>query len=75
MAWWVHDHLPYSSMEFFKTRAAFNLTWREEPERRIDHYIPKGCLTKVGMTGHADDHAEWYSDFPTLRMPAATAGD
>ena len=36
MAWWIHDHLPYSSMEFFKTRAAFNLTWREEPERRID---------------------------------------
>jgi len=75
MAWWVHDHLPYSSMEFFKTRAAFNLTWREEPERRIDHYIPKGCLTKVGMAGHADDHSEWYSDFPALRMPSVIAGD
>lgn len=66
MAWWVHDHLPYSSMEFFKTRAAFNLTWREEPERRIDHYIPKGCLTKPGMAGHDEDHGEWYEDFPLL---------
>ena len=66
LAWWVHDHLPYSSMEFFKTRAAFNLTWREEPERRIDHYIPKGCLTKPGMAGHADKHDDWYSDFPKL---------
>ena len=66
MAWWVHDHLPYSSMEFFKTRAAFNLTWREEPERRIDHYIPKGCLTKPGMAGHDEDHGGWYGDFPPL---------
>ena len=67
MAWWVHDHLPYSSMEFFKTRAAFNLTWREEPERRIDHFIPKGCLTKPGMPGHDQSHAEWFADFPPMR--------
>ena len=67
MAWWVHDHLPYSSMEFFRNRAAFNLTWREAPERRIDHYIPKGCLTKPGMADHAADHSDWYPDFPALR--------
>lgn len=67
MAWWVHDHLPYSSMEFFKTRAAFNLTWREEPERRIDHYIPKGCLTKPGMAGHDQSHGGWYGDFPPMK--------
>ena len=67
MAWWVHDHLPYSNMEFFKTRAAFNLTWREEPARRIDHYIPKkGLLTKPGMAGHDENHDEWYEDFSLL---------
>ena len=25
MAWWVHDHLPYSDIAFFPTYAAFNL--------------------------------------------------
>ena len=53
-------------MEFFKTRAAFNINWREEPERRIDHYIPKGRLTKPGMAGQGDSHADWYADFPHL---------
>lgn len=68
MAWWIHDHLPYSSIYFFLTRGAFNLSWLEEPERRIDSYIkPKGCLTKPGMENHEGDHAEWYSDFPVLK--------
>lgn len=26
MAWWVHDHLPYSEMEFFPRYWAFNIT-------------------------------------------------
>jgi hypothetical protein len=68
MAWWVHDHLSYSRMEFYPTRAAFNLTWREEPERRIDSYVsPRGCLTKPGMGNHGGDHSEWYADFPPLK--------
>lgn len=67
MAWWVHDHLPYSRMEFYPTRAAFNLTWREEPERKINSFVqPKGYLTKPGMANHAGDHSEWYQDFPAL---------
>lgn len=68
MAWWVHDHLPYSHMFFFPMRAAFNLTWRENPERRIDSYIaPKGCLTRKGMDNHEGCHADRYADFPTLK--------
>lgn len=68
IAWWIHDHLPYSAMYFFPTRAAFNLSWREEPERRIDSYVaPKGCLTKPGMDNHAESHSEWYRDYPELR--------
>jgi hypothetical protein len=67
LAWWIHDHLPYSRMQFFPTRAAFNLTWREEPERRIDSYVPpRGCLTRPGMDNHAGDHSEWYPGFPPL---------
>jgi hypothetical protein len=68
MAWWVHDHLPYSRMEFYPIRAAFNLSWRDEPERRIDSYAsPRGCLTKPGMENHGGDHASSYSDFPALK--------
>lgn len=61
LAWWIHDHLPYSSMYFFPKRAAFNLSWHERPERRIDSYVePRGCLTKPGMENHGGSHAEWY---------------
>ncbi len=61
LAWWIHDHLPYSSLEFFPRLWAFNIQWREDPERRIDSYVtPKGCLTKPGMANHAGRHdAEW----------------
>ena len=68
LAWWVHDHLPYSSMEFFGKRAAFNLNWRERPDREIYGQVaPKGYLTRPGMVGHQDDHSASYGDFPVLR--------
>lgn len=64
MAWWIHDHLPYSTLWFFPKLAAFNIQWREQPERRIDSYVaPKGCLTKSGMTNHQGDHADSYRAF------------
>lgn len=61
LAWWIHDHLPYSRLYFFPKRAAFNITWRERPIRSIYSYVePRGCLTKPGMANHAGSHAEWY---------------
>jgi len=67
LAWWIHDHLPYSSMYFFPKLCAFNLGWYEQPSRRIDSYIqPKGCLTKPGMDDRTGDRSEWYKDFPKL---------
>ncbi|MCA8929552.1 MAG: hypothetical protein KDC18_15920 [Alphaproteobacteria bacterium] len=68
LAWWVHDHLPYHRMLFFPKLAAFNLTWREAPERRIDsHAAPqRGCLTRPGMANHAGSHAAAYEGFPPL---------
>ena len=64
LAWWIHDHLPYSSLEFFPKLVAFNIQWREDPERRIDSYIGgRSCLTKPGMENHAGDHSSWYADF------------
>jgi hypothetical protein len=61
IAWWIHDHLPYSKLHFFPRYWAFNISWHEQPERRIDSYAaPRGCLTKPGMANHAGTHeAHW----------------
>ena len=67
LAWWIHDHLPYSSLYFFPQLAAFNIQWRENPERRIASYIkPKGCLTRSESDNHSDDHSASYEGFPKL---------
>jgi hypothetical protein len=78
MAWWIHDHLPYSSMCFFAQLGAFNLGWHENPVRRIDSYAaPKGCLVKPGMAGFAGSHAKEYADllaFVKAQSEVITAG-
>ena len=63
MAWYIHDNLPYSNMVFYPVFGAFNIGWRENPERRIDSKCPprRGCLTKVGMENHSGDHSHLYS--------------
>lgn len=71
LAWWIHDHLPYSDLCFFPRLAAFNITWHETPGRRIDSYVaPKGCLTKPGMDNHEGSHSEWYPGFPDPVHPS-----
>jgi hypothetical protein len=68
LAWWIHDHLPYSQLQFFQKLAAFNIGWHERPRRRIDSFIaPKGCLTRPGMANYDGSHAEFYRGFPRLR--------
>jgi hypothetical protein len=63
LAWWIHDHLPYSEIFFFPKLAAFNIQWHEQPTRRIDSYVaPKGCLTKPGDANHGGDHSAEYKD-------------
>ncbi|GLO77832.1 hypothetical protein MACH23_12530 [Sulfitobacter pontiacus] len=70
LAWWVHDHLPYSEMWFFPKLAAFNLTWRPQPLRSISSYIaPRGMLLRGGKSPSeplAQRRAR-YGDFPPLR--------
>lgn len=63
IAWWVHDHLPYSDMEFFPKFAAFNLQWREEPERSIYSFVPprRGRLTDSGRPNWAGRHEGAYA--------------
>ena len=72
MAWWIHDHLPYSQLQFFPKLAAFNIGWRERPRRRIHSFIePRGCLTRPGLDNQAGDHSHHYPGFPVLRRDAA----
>ena len=67
LAWWIHDHLPYHTLEFFPKLWAVNIQWREEPERIITSFAkPRGTLTKPGMDNHAGDHSHHYAGFPTL---------
>ena len=71
LAWYIHDHLPYSEMVFFAKNAAFNLTWRErDPRRRIEcRALPhKGLLTKPNYADHSGDHSAHYPGFPKFRM-------
>lgn len=67
LAWWIHDHLPYATMEFFPVRFAFNIGWHERPARAIFSHVPdsRGYLTKPGMDNHDGDHrAAWEGILP-----------
>ena len=68
LAWYIHDHLPYSEMVFFAKNAAFNLNWRKDnPQRRIDSKTrPKGLLTTRGVD-HTGDHSSEYPGFPKFK--------
>ena len=70
LAWWLHDHLPYSAMCFFPKLCAFNLDWRPKPLRTISSYIaPKGILLRAGdvPVEPVADRQACYADFPKFR--------
>jgi hypothetical protein len=68
MAWWIHDHLPYSELQFFPRLAAFNIGWHEHPLRRISSFAPpRGLLTAPHMANHAGTHEAEYPGFPRLK--------
>lgn len=70
LAWWVHDHLPYHAMYFFPKLAAFNFTWREDPEPQIASYmVPKGSLLRAGDRPDEplEERQTRYADFPPFR--------
>ena len=39
MAWWIHDNLPYSELQFFPKLFAFNIGWHQAPKRTIYSFI------------------------------------
>ncbi|MEP5729135.1 MAG: hypothetical protein ABJL67_07145 [Sulfitobacter sp.] len=70
LAWWLHDHLPYSEMWFFPKLAALNLVWRPEPLRTISSYIaPRGTLLRKGNSPDEtrEQRQNRYADFPPFR--------
>ena len=68
MAWWIHDHLPYSELQFFPHLGAFNIGWHERPKRTIYSFVPpRGFITKPGFENHAGDHSHLYRGFPRLK--------
>ena len=68
LAWWIHDHLPYSEVAFYPKNCAFNLGWHERPKRVISSWIGGGnkVLTRPGMANHAGDHSAAYRRFPNV---------
>ena len=67
MAWWIHDNLPYSELQFFPKLGAFNIGWHEVPKRTIYSFIePRGYLTKPGFSNHAGKHGHLYEGFPQV---------
>jgi hypothetical protein len=67
MAWWIHDNLPYSEVQFFPKLFAFNIGWHEAPRRTLYSFVaPRGFLTKPGFANHDGDHSHLYKGFPAL---------
>jgi hypothetical protein len=62
LAWWIHDHLPYNEMTFFRRYWAFNVNWREKPVRQIYNWmeVPR-WLTKPGMANHSGSHESLWT--------------
>lgn len=70
LAWWLHDHVPYSEIVFFSNLAAFNIYWREVPRGRIAGWIGgNSVLKRAGQPAGADpeERQRRYADFPPFR--------
>jgi len=66
LAYWIHNHLPYSALEFFPKLCAFNISWHEKPRRRIRSFIkPTSSLVDGEPVNPAVAH--FYTDFPDFQ--------
>lgn len=65
LAYWIHDHLPYSSLEFFHSDGlcAFNISWHEKPKKIIHSYIPPACKL-INSDASPSGQAMLYADSP-----------
>ena len=67
LAYWIHDHLPYSELEFYPKLCAFNIGWHDRPKKNITSSIaPKGYLLRDSRV--ESGFGTLYVDFPTLKL-------
>jgi hypothetical protein len=66
MAWWIHDHLPYSTLQFFAS-GAFNIGWQQTPQRVIRSTVAPQKLTAPDMPNHGGLRASEYPGYPELK--------
>lgn len=67
LAYWIHDHLAYSELEFFpgEGMCAFNISWHQQPKKNITSWInPRGALLKEAHDIRGFE--SWYLYFPKL---------
>lgn len=67
MAYWIHDHLPYSELEFFhgEGMCSFNISWHEKPKKNITSWLTPRVLLKDADSEKG--FSTWYEGFPDLR--------
>ena len=65
LAYWIHNHLPYSELYFFPKLCAFNITWHEKQKRSIRSYIKPASTLADGEPINLAV-ADFYAGFPTL---------
>lgn len=69
LAYWIHNHLSYSQLQFFPKLCAFNIGWHEEPARSVYSFIaPKGILVRGEPPN--PKLASHYEGFPLLAPDA-----
>jgi hypothetical protein len=66
LAYWIHNHLPYSELQFFPKLCAFNIGWHERPKRAVYSFIKPAIELAHGQPP-SPAYAEWYLGFPELR--------
>ena len=65
MAAWIHNHLPYSRLQFFPRLCAFNIGWHEKPLRTIQSFIkPEVALELDVGSPPLPALARFYEGFP-----------
>lgn len=71
LAYWIHDHLPYSTAEFFhgEGMCSFNLGWSERPKKTITSWIKPGPKVLLKDATGTERFDEWYRDFPPFVNP------
>jgi hypothetical protein len=64
LAYWIHDHLPYSELEFFdgEGMCSFNISWHQKPKKNITSWLEPRVLLKAGHD--TPGFTEWYAGFP-----------